>query len=597
MELKDCYKNVLFVILVMVFSICVTSCSSERSNNQVGKASLSDYADQKAKTRHVFDYELARTPPMGWNSWNCFHKDINEEQIKRIADAMVDSGMRDAGYEYLVLDDAWMAPERDSNGNLVGDPDKFPSGMKALGDYIHSKGLKYGIYECRAVMTCQSLPGLLGHEQQDIDTFASWGVDYMKIDSCHAIKNGRLSNEDYALLRECVINSGRPMVLSISDFGNGAWAWRGDEVAHLWRTSGDIRANMRSVYNCAETTAGDRRIHPAFNGLWMFAGPGHWNDPDMMQVGNLPDPIEDRAHFSLWCIFAAPLMAGNDLRNMSDTVRDILTAPEVIAINQDPRGIQGYKIYNKDDIEIYNKPLSDGTTAVLLLNKGTDTTDITVTWGKIGLSGKQKVRDLWARKNLGSFKNSFTASDLPQHGHMLIKVGKPGSKLVPIAEPLPLEKYMVTKGGDTYLSDLCYIWINGNAPQSDKNTRGDAIKINGTTYRKGLGVGAGCSISYKVSYAADRFKAVVGMDDSYAGTDTGRFRVRNEDRFANDILFDSGIMAKGDPPKEIDIDIRHVDCLNLIFESSRGRRVRSDVLGNWANARVTSRAFGKTIDQ
>jgi len=321
------------------------------------------------------DSDLAMTPPMGWNSWNAFEKDIDEQKIKAIADAMVNSGMRDAGYTYLVLDDAWMAGERDQDGRLVADPEKFPGGMKAIGDYIHSKGLKYGIYQDRGRMTCQQLPGSLGHEQIDMETFAEWGVDYIKMDSCFAENNGRMSSEDYAIFRRHIRATGRPIVLSISDFGNAAWAWGGKESAQLWRTSNDIYPWMDSIYACAETSAGDRSIHPAFNGLWQFAGPGHWNDPDMLQVGNLKNMDEDRknigdrAHFSLWCILAAPLMAGNDLRTMSENVRKVLTAPELIAVNQDRRGIQGYKVFDEDGCEVYNKPLADGTTAVLLLNK------------------------------------------------------------------------------------------------------------------------------------------------------------------------------------------------------------------------------------
>ncbi len=548
---------------------------------------------REAAVRNIYDNELAQTPPMGWNSWNCFNKHINEKQIKEIADAMVASGMRDAGYVYLVLDDAWMAPKRDSNGNLTADPVKFPGGMKAIGDYIHSKGLKFGIYECRATKTCQSLPGSLGYEQQDVNTFASWGVDYIKIDSCHAIRNGRLSSEDYALLKECIIKSGRPMVLSISDFGNGAWAWRGDEFAHQWRTSGDIRARMKSVYNSFDTSGGYNKIHPAFNGLWQFAGPGHWNDPDMMQVGNMSSNDEDKVHFSLWCILAAPLMAGNDLRSMSDAVREILCAPEVIAINQDSRGIQGYRVYKEGDCEIYNKPLSDGTTAVLLLNRGAEAADITITWDRIGMSGSQPVRDLWERRDLGSFKGRYTASDLPEHGRRLIKVGAVGSELAPVANPLAPERYMLTKNGVTYLSDLCYIWKDGGDPESDRNIKKKSIGIQGKIYKKGLGFAAGCSVLYKVNFAADRFQATVALDDSYDGADAGQFLVRNEDRFGNDILFDSGKMKKGDPPQDIDVDIRKADCLNLIFISGKGRRARSDVSGNWANARVTSTAFGE----
>ena len=271
----------------------------------VGKAQV-DQAYDAGYPEYAY---LALTPPMGWNSWNYFAKDINEVNIKATADAMAASGMREAGYQYLVLDDAWMAPERDENGALQADPNKFPKGMKDIGDYIHSKGLKFGIYEDRAYRTCQSLPGSHGHEQIDMATFAAWGVDYIKLDSCSAEGNGRLSSEDYAIYRECIEATGRDMVLSISDFGNAAWVWGGKDTSQLWRTGWDIRSWMDSVYNCAECSGGSHRSHPAFNGLWQFAGPGHWNDPDMLQVGNFK--IEDetvsasanKAHFGnrvLW---------------------------------------------------------------------------------------------------------------------------------------------------------------------------------------------------------------------------------------------------------------------------------------------------------
>jgi len=571
METLGSGRIVVLVITGIVVAIGATSCSPLRKDGSASKA-------DPALSAGGSDNALAPTPPMGWNSWNAFQADIDEQKIRQIADAMVDSGMRDAGYTYLVLDDGWMAAERDSNGNLVADPNKFPNGMKAIGDYIHSKGLKFGIYEDRGHSTCQQLPGSFKHEQADMSTFASWGVDYIKMDSCFAERNGRLSTEDYAIYRDCITNTGRPIVLSISDFGNGAWAWGGKETAQLWRTSNDIYPWMDSVYNCADTSAGDRSIHPAFNGLWQFAGPGHWNDPDMLQVGNLKTDIENRAHFSLWCILAAPLMAGNDLRAMSDSVRTILTAPEVIAINQDVRGIQGCKVFDSGDQEVYNKPLHDGTTAVLLLNKGREPADITVTWDKIGLSGRQKVRDLWERKDLGRYRDSFSACDLPQHGHMLIKVGSPGPPL-PAPKPVPPHLYTVTRGGETYLSDLYYIWKRGNVPRSDKNYSDGPITMDGTRYSRGLGCKGNSRVMYKVNGGARIFKAVVGLDDSYAGTGTGRFRVYNEDFFGNRVLFDSGKMEQGAPPKVIDLDVTGVDCLLLSFEGK-------DVFGNWAEARV-----------
>lgn len=532
--------------------------------------------------------DLAQTPPMGWNSWNAFETDIDEQKIRAIADAMVSSGMRDAGYVYLVLDDGWMAKKRDKDGRLVADPKKFPSGMKSIGDYLHSKGLKFGIYEDRGKWTCQQLPGSFRHEKIDMETFASWGVDYIKMDSCFAESNGRFSSEDYAIYRKHIEASGRPMVLSISDFGNAAWAWGGKQSAQLWRTSGDIYPWMGSIYHCAETSAGDRAIHPAFNGLWQFAGPGHWNDPDMLHVGNLKHidearkPIGNRAHFSLWCILAAPLMAGNDLRKASEELKGILTAPELIAVNQDSRGVQGYKVLVEDKLEVYNKPLADGTTAVLLLNKGRKKADIRVRWNQVGLAGSQPVRDLWARKDLGAFEDGFTAEGLGQHEHRMIKVGKPGP-LLPMPKPMALDKYTVMRKGETSLSDLYYIWKSNNTPVYNTTFAGKPITIGGRKFKKGFGVRGKSAFMFMTKGRAKRFRAVVAMDPTSKAGTVGRFRVHNEDFFANKVLWDSGKMTTDSEPKEIDIELEGVQCLMLVFTGK-------EALGTWAEARVISEA-------
>jgi alpha-galactosidase len=249
-------------------------------------------------------------------------------------------------------------------------------------------------------------------------------------------------------------------------------------------------------------------------------------------------------------------------------------------VNQDPRGIQGYKVYDNGDHEIYNKPLQDGTTAVLLLNKGEETTDITVTWEKIGLSGKQKVRDLWAREDLGYFIDSFTAKNISQHGVMFMKVGSAGPEL-PGPDPVSLDKYTVTKSGITYLSDLYYIWKNDNHPKKDRNYNDKRITINGVIYNKGLGCSSDTKVMYKLNKRGDRFKAFVGLDDSYEGNDTGIFRIYNEDFFGNRILFDSGEMHKRSLAKQIDLNVKGIDCLLLVFEGE-------NIPGNWGDARVTS---------
>jgi len=527
---------------------------------------------------------LAATPPMGWNSWNAFEKEIDEKKIREIADAMVTSGMRDAGYEYLVIDDAWMAPERDGNGRLTGDPQRFPGGMKALGNYIHSKGLKFGIYQDRGELTCQGLPGSLQHEQIDMATFAEWGVDYIKLDSCHAERNGRLSSDDYAIFQKAIQATGRPMVLSISDFGNAAWAWGGKKYAQLWRTSNDIYPWMDSIYYCAQTSGGDQKSHPAFNGLWQFAGPGHWNDPDMLHVGNLkhiPDDRRDvanRAHFSLWCILAAPLMAGNDLRSMKDSVKSVLTAPELIAVNQDPRGVQGYKVFSKDGREVYCKPLADGTAALLFLNKRREKSDISISWQTLGLSGKQPVRDLWQRRDLGTFETGFTASGLGWHESLMVKVGRQGRPL-PAAAPVPLEKYTVTRPGVTYLSDLYYIWKAHHAPVYDATFTSQRIVVDEQPVARGIGCKGRSAFIFLVNGKARRFRARVQIDPASPAGSQGRFKVQNEDFFSNQVLWDSQTIDRNSAAIDIDIDITGVQCLMLVFEGK-------ETLGNWANARV-----------
>ena len=527
---------------------------------------------------------LAATPPMGWNSWNAFEKDIDERKIRAIADVMVTSGMRDAGYEYLVIDDAWMAPERDEKRRLRGDPKRFPSGMKAMGDYIHSKGLKFGIYQDRGELTCQGLPGSLRYEQIDMATFAEWGVDYIKLDSCHAERNGRMSSDDYAIFQKAIKATGRPMVLSISDFGNAAWAWGGKKYAQLWRTSNDIYPWMDSIYYCAQTSGGDQKSHPAFNGLWQFAGPGRWNDPDMLHVGNLKHIPEDRkeianrTHFSLWCVLAAPLMAGNYLRSMNDSVKSVLTAPELIAVNQDPRGVQGYKVFSKDGREVYCKPLADGTAALLFLNKRREKADISISWKAIGLSGEQPVRDLWRRRDLGTFDASFTAADLGWHESLIVKVGRKGHPLT-TADPVPLEKYSVTRGGVAYLSDLYYIWKAHHPPAYDATFMNQPIVIDRKSFAKGIGCKGKSAFIFMVNGKAKRFQARVQMDPLSSKGSEGRFKVQNEDFFSNKVLWDSKKLSKDSNALDIDIDISGVKCLMLVFEGK-------DAFGNWANARV-----------
>ncbi len=361
---------------------------------------------------------LAPTPPMGWNSWNTFGTHIDEKLIHETADALVSSGMQAAGYNYIVIDDGWEADARNDRGDIVPDPKRFPGGMKALGEYLHSKGFKFGIHNCAGAKTCAGFPGGRGHEFQDARTYASWGVDYLKYDWCeHGTAN---AEETYKTMRDGLYAAGRPMVFSICEWGNNKpWLW-GQDVGHLWRTTGDIT----DCYDCQDIYAmGWKYILKGQVGLEKYAGPDHWNDPDMLEVGNGKlSPAESRAHFSLWCIVAAPLIAGNDVRAMTAEVHDILTRKEVIAVDQDPLGKQGYQFMEHPAKEIWVRELSGGGWAVCFFNTSDSKTQMRVHWPYLSfLNGTYEIRDLWQGKNLGNTATDFVA-DIPTHDVILLKL-------------------------------------------------------------------------------------------------------------------------------------------------------------------------------
>ncbi len=362
---------------------------------------------------------LALTPPMGWNSWNKFACNVDETLIKQIADSMVSSGMRDAGYKYIIIDDCWQIG-RDKNGNIIPDPKRFPSGMKALADYIHSKGLKFGIYSDAGTATCQGRPGSRGYEFQDARQYAAWGVDYLKYDWCNTDSQDALAS--YSTMNKALLATGRPIVFSICEWGqHKPWLW-GKGIGNLWRTTGDIQ----DCWDCKRNWGGMGFTHilDLQNGLASYAGPGHWNDPDMLEVGNGGLTLtESKAHFSLWCILAAPLIAGNDIRSMSKDIRDILTNKEVIAVDQDSLGKEGTKVSDDGDHEVWSKELSDGSRAVVLFNRGGTEARMTVNWTDIGYPNhlNASVRDLWQKKNLGDFRGSFSAP-VPSHGVVMVRI-------------------------------------------------------------------------------------------------------------------------------------------------------------------------------
>ena len=369
---------------------------------------------------------LALTPPTGWNTWNKFGCNVSDELVRGMADAMVKSGMKDAGYQYIVIDDCWQV-SRDASANIVADPQRFPNGIKALADYVHSLGLKFGIYSDAGSKTCAGRPAGLGHEYQDAIMYASWGVDYLKYDWCNTLP-GQDAKASYANIRQALDASGRPIVLSICEWGGRQpWLWGKQSGGNLWRTTGDIQDRWAgkkewSPGNCCSNGMLD--IVDENAELYSFAGPGHWNDPDMLEVGNGGmTTTEYRAHFSLWAIMAAPLIAGNDLRSMTPEIHDILTNKEVIAIDQDPLGRQGRRVWKDGDLEVWGKQLKDGDRAVILLNRGSSEHEITVTWEQVGYPGhlSAAVRDLWAHKNLGKFSGKFSAL-VESHGVVMVRV-------------------------------------------------------------------------------------------------------------------------------------------------------------------------------
>jgi len=372
-----------------------------------------------AGSMFALDNGLAKTPPMGWNSWNKIGCNVTEDAVKKAADAMVKSGMKDAGYVYIVIDDCWQV-SRDEDGNIVADAQKFPSGIKGLADYVHGLGLKFGIYSDAGTKTCAGRPGSRGYEFQDARTYAKWGVDYLKYDWCNTGKAN--AEEAYGTMRDALLKTGRPIVFSMCEWGTAKpWTWAAN-VGNLWRTTTDIIDQWEGKgkdYGAGAITIVDMNVE-----LADFAGPGHWNDPDMLEVGNGGmTTTEYRSHFSLWAMLAAPLMAGNDLGTMKPEIGEILMNKEVIAVDQDTLGKQGKRVRHEVDQDIFVKPLQDGGAAVAMVNRGKQEQKITLTWSDAGFSPDQAVaiRDLWQHKDLGTFKTSFTVP-VPSHGTLMIRM-------------------------------------------------------------------------------------------------------------------------------------------------------------------------------
>ena len=377
---------------------------------------------------------VASTPPMGWNSWNYFASKVDDKGIRAAADQIVATGMKDAGYVYVNIDDTWEGP-RDANG-VITTNSKFPD-MKALADYVHSKGLKIGIYSGPGTKTCAGYPASLGHEQQDADAYASWGIDYLKYDLCSFIPdvmqkqapNDRAAQMKLMIdayqkmnnaLKAATAKTGRPIVFSLCQYGwDAVWEWAPSVGGNLWRTTGDIEPRWQSIYTLASMQAG----------LAKYSGPGHWNDPDMLEVGNGKlTPAENRTHFSWWAMLAAPLLAGNDLPNMKPEVKAILTNKDVIAIDQDPLGKQGTRAYAEGEVEVWTRELQGGALAVAVINVGSErlsTHPFHLDLAKLGLHGEQIGKDLW--KGTEVTLTDGMPIELPVHEILLVRIEHPRS--------------------------------------------------------------------------------------------------------------------------------------------------------------------------
>ncbi|RCG15645.1 glycoside hydrolase family 27 protein [Streptomyces diacarni] len=360
--------------------------------------------------------DLAKTPPMGFNNWNATHcgADFNEEMVKDTADIFVEKGLKDAGYEYVNLDDCWAEPERDADGKLVPNKERFPHGIKAVADYVHSKGLKLGIYTSAGTWTCNTepgMPGALGHEESDARQFADWGVDYLKYDNCN--NEGLPAQERYQTMRDALDKTGRDIVYNICEWGeNKPWEWA-PKLAETWRTTGDISDNWDSMLGIMKENLK----------LSRYASPGNFNDPDMLEVGNggMTD-TEYRTHFSMWSIMAAPLLIGSDLRKDDGAALDILSNKEVIAVDQDALGKQGEVVSQEDGRWVVSKELADGSRAVALFNETGQEQTITTTAdaAEVPHADSYTVRDLWQHSD--STSNGDLSARVPSHGTVMLRV-------------------------------------------------------------------------------------------------------------------------------------------------------------------------------
>lgn len=499
---------------------------------------------------------LALTPPLGWNSWNHFGCNIDESIIKNEADAMATNGMKAAGYQFINIDDCWQT-NRDSNGVIVADPVRFPDGIRALADYVHARGLKLGIYSDHGTATCQGKPGSYGYEYLDALTYAAWGIDYLKYDNCN-VPPGDNTNVDDARMASALSEAGRPIVYSLCDWSFSTWM---PDCGNLWRTTADIQDTFSSfVSNLASDSP-----------MAFVAGPGRWNDPDMLEVGNGGmTATQDQSQFSLWCLLAAPLITGNDLTTMSPQTLAVLTNSEVIAVDQDSAGEQGIQVAGSFTRQVWCKPLGTdfNTKAVALFNLTSIASGMTVNWTNLGLqAGTATVRDLWGHADLGTFTNSFT-TNVSADGVVMLKVVGTAP-----ASPGP---------GTNYLTGLqpAYAYTGSGTMVANRSIGGNTITLNGATYTSGLGVNAYSGLEYRLGAVASRFQADIGVDDEVGANGSVVFQV-----YADGLkIYDSGVMTGGAPHQSIDLDVTGVNRLTLGVNDADDGTANDHA--DWAGAKV-----------
>ncbi|KOV10998.1 alpha-galactosidase [Streptomyces sp. XY431] len=520
-----------------------------------------------APSAAALDNGLNLTPQMGFNNWNSTYcgAQFNEAMIKGIADIFVSKGLKAAGYQYVNLDDCWALPQRDASGNLVADPVRFPHGIKALADYVHGKGLKFGIYSSAGDHTCdvKGFPGGLGHEQQDADLWASWGVDYLKYDNCN--NKGIDARTRYKAMGDALKKTGRSILYSICEWGStGPWNWA-QPVGNSWRTTGDISDNWQSMISIAQ----------ANQGLANYAKAGAFNDPDMLEIGNGGmTGTEYRTHFSLWAQMAAPLMIGTDLRTAEPETLEILTNTDVIAVDQDPLGKQGSVVSRENGLVVMSKPLADGSRSVTLTNEGSYDATISTTAQAVGIGGAEsyKVKDLWSKKI--STGNGAISAVVPGHGTAMFRV-TPSS---PVSPP----------SGVTRLSDLPFTSAaNFWGPVERDRSNGDhvagdggTITIRGAQFANGLGVHAPSEIGFHLGGTCRNLVTDVGIDDDAYGNGSVVFQVFKDGVKAAD----SGPVTGQDPARRLTADLSGAQELKLVVTD--GGDGTSWDHADWANVRV-----------